>query len=156
RRREARLQREIVLPSRQHRRYPLADHPPGLDHASPALRRAEGRGRCRARCGAALGRHRGQGRHHCRPRAGAGGRMSDAPTAVSLATATPGGGFPFFGDNAAAAINETDPSLKVTTQNTKGSTENIGLLNERKIDIALVAGEPAYEAFQGIDQPKTT
>jgi hypothetical protein len=82
--------------------------------------------------------------------------MSDGPIAVSLATATPGGGFPFFGDNAAAAINETDPSLKVATQNTKGSTENIGLLNDRKIDIALVAGEPAYEAFQGIDQPKTT
>src|ERR1041384_6563624 len=77
-------------------------------------------------------------------------------THVSLATATPGGGFPFFGDNAAAVINETDKSLLVETKNTKGSTENIGLLNDRKIDIALVAGEPAYEAFQGIGQPKTT
>src|SRR5689334_525630 len=65
-------------------------------------------------------------------------------THVALATATPGGGFPFFGDNAAAVINETDPSLRVETKNTKGSTENIGLLNERKVDIALVAGEPAY------------
>ncbi len=82
--------------------------------------------------------------------------MTNAQTKVSLATATPGGGFPFFGDNAAAVINETDPSLNVAPQNTKGSTENIGLLNDRKIDIALVAGEPAYEAFQGIDQPKTT
>ena len=44
----------------------------------------------------------------------------------------------------------------MVTQNTKGSTENIGLLNDRKIDIALVAGEPAYEAFSGIGQPKTT
>ena len=78
------------------------------------------------------------------------------PTRVTLATATPGGGFPFFGDNAAAVINETDQSLKVVTQNTKGSTENIGLLNDGKVDIALVAGEPAYEAFQGIGQPKTT
>src|ERR1700748_362449 len=78
------------------------------------------------------------------------------PTRVNLATATPGGGFPFFGDNAAAVINETDPSLNVVTQNTKGSAENIGLLNDRKVDIALVAGEPAYEAFQGIGQPKTS
>src|SRR4051812_42272040 len=78
------------------------------------------------------------------------------PTRVTLATATPGGGFPFFGDNAAAVINETDKSLSVQTQNTKGSTENIGLLNDRKVDIALVAGEPAYEAFQGIGQLKTT
>ena len=38
-----------------------------------------------------------------------------AQTRVSLATATPGGGFPFFGDNAAAVINETDPSLNVVT-----------------------------------------
>jgi len=78
------------------------------------------------------------------------------PTRVTLATATPGGGFPFFGDNAAAVINETDKSLHLVTRNTKGSTENIGLLNEGKVDIALVAGEPAYEAFQAIGQPKTT
>jgi TRAP transporter TAXI family solute receptor len=77
------------------------------------------------------------------------------PTRVTLATATPGGGFPFFGDNAAAVINETDKSLHVVTQNTKGSTENIGLLNAGKVDIALVAGEPAYEAFQALGQPKT-
>jgi uncharacterized protein len=76
-------------------------------------------------------------------------------TLVTLATATPGGGFPFFGDNAAAVINETDASLKVETKNTKGSAENIGLLDAGTVDIALVAGEPAYEAFQGIGQPKT-
>jgi len=78
------------------------------------------------------------------------------PTHVTMATATPGGGFPFFGDNAAAAINETDPTLNVTTHNTKGSAENIGLLETGKFDIALVAGEPAYEAFAGIGRPKTT
>jgi hypothetical protein len=76
-------------------------------------------------------------------------------TRVTLATATPGGGFPFFGDNAAAVINETDPSLKVETRNTKGSAENIGLLDAGTVDIGLVAGEPAYEAFSGIGQPKT-
>jgi TRAP transporter TAXI family solute receptor len=76
-------------------------------------------------------------------------------THVTLATATPGGGFPFFGDNAAAVINETDPSLNVETRNTKGSAENIGLLDRGAVDIALVAGEPAYEAFSGIGQPKT-
>jgi TRAP transporter TAXI family solute receptor len=83
-------------------------------------------------------------------------QMNTQKTHVILSTATPGGGFPFFGDNAAAVINETDPTLNVETKNTKGSAENIGLLNDRKTDIALVAGEPAYEAFQGIGQPKTT
>jgi len=78
-----------------------------------------------------------------------------AQTHVTLATATPGGGFPFFGDNAAAVINETDATLLVETKNTKGSAENIGLLDQGTVDIALVAGEPAYEAFSGIGQPKT-
>ena len=78
------------------------------------------------------------------------------PTRVTLATATPGGGFPFFGDNAAAVINETDKSLLVETRNTKGSAENIGLLEDGTMDIALVAGEPAYEAFSGIGRAPTT
>jgi len=85
--------------------------------------------------------------------------MTDARVqqiAVTLATATPGGGFPFFGDSAAAVVNETDPSLLVTTHNTKGSAENIGLLERGEMDIALVAGEPAYEAFAGIGRATTT
>ena len=77
------------------------------------------------------------------------------PTRVTLATATPGGGFPFFGDNTAAVINETDKSLLVETKNTKGSAENIGLLEASTVDIALVAGEPAYEAFSGIGRAPT-
>lgn len=86
------------------------------------------------------------------------GTMSAAAqkTPVVLATATPGGGFPLFGDNAAAVINETDATLDVRTHNTKGSAENIGLLEDGKVDIALVAGEPAYEAFAGIGRPVTS
>ena len=80
---------------------------------------------------------------------------TNAQTHVTMATATPGGGFPLFGDNAAAVVNETDGSLKVETKNTKGSAENIGLLEDGKMDIALVAGEPAYEAFAGIGRAPT-
>ena len=80
---------------------------------------------------------------------------ASAQTAVNMATATPGGGFPLFGDNAAAVINETDTSLAVKTHNTNGSSENIVLLEQGKMDIALVAGEPAYEAFAGIGRAPT-
>ncbi len=80
----------------------------------------------------------------------------DEPTRVSLATATPGGGFPLFGDAAAAVINAVDPTLKVVTQNTKGSSENLFLLEKGTVDFALVAGVPAYEAFEGIRRPKTS
>ena len=65
------------------------------------------------------------------------------------------GGFPLFGDAAAAVINATDPTLAVTTMNTKGSGENIGLLEHGKVDLGLVAGVPAYEALAGVGRPAT-
>ncbi|TKC87835.1 TAXI family TRAP transporter solute-binding subunit [Trinickia terrae] len=79
--------------------------------------------------------------------------MNDPLTIIALGTATPGGGFPLYGDAAAAAVNETDLSLLVQTRNTAGSTENIRLLEAGELDMALVAGEPAYEAFAGIGRP---
>ena len=72
------------------------------------------------------------------------------PTVVSLGTATPGGGFPVYGDAFVAAIKAADPSLDVQPRNTKGSAENIPLLESGKLDIALVQGESAYEALSGI------
>ena len=71
-------------------------------------------------------------------------------TVVSLATATPGGGFPVYGDAFAAVINATDPTLLVQTRNTRGSAENIPLLEQGEVDIALVQGEAAHEAFAGV------
>lgn len=81
--------------------------------------------------------------------------MNYLRTKISLGTATPGGGFPLYGDAAAAAVNETDPSLLVQTRNTAGSAENIRLLEVDELDMALVAGEPAYEAFAGIGRIKS-
>jgi hypothetical protein len=76
-------------------------------------------------------------------------------TTISLGTATPGGGFPLYGDAFAAVINEADPTLSIEPRNTKGSSENIPSLEARHLDIALVAGEPAYEAFAGIGRPRS-
>jgi len=61
--------------------------------------------------------------------------------ALVLATATPGGGFPVYGDAFAEIVNAQEPRLKITTRNTKGSAENVPLLEANKIDLALVAGE---------------
>jgi uncharacterized protein len=76
-------------------------------------------------------------------------------TEISLGTATPGGGFPLYGGALADVVNETDRSLLIEPRNTKGSTENIPLLEAGSLDIALVAGEPAYEALMGIGRPRT-
>jgi hypothetical protein len=69
---------------------------------------------------------------------------------VILGTATLGGGFPVYGDAFAQTINETDPSLHVQPRNTKGSTENVPLLEAGQLDIALVQGEVVHEALSGI------
>ncbi len=76
-------------------------------------------------------------------------------TTISLGTATPGGGFPLYGDAFAGVMNEADPTLSIEPRNTKGSNENIPLLEAGELDIALVAGEPSYEAFMGIGRPPT-
>src|SRR3984893_10615166 len=76
-------------------------------------------------------------------------------TIISLGTATPGGGFPLYGNAFAQVMNDADPTLSIEPRNTKGSYENIPLLESGQLDIALVAGEPSYEAFKGIGRPAT-
>src|ERR1700694_5079633 len=81
-----------------------------------------------------------------------GGRVIQNTT-IHLGTATPGGGFPLYGNAFAEIMNAADPALAIAPRNTKGSNENIPLLEAGDLDIALVAGEPCYEAFMGIGRP---
>ncbi|MEO8203815.1 MAG: TAXI family TRAP transporter solute-binding subunit [Betaproteobacteria bacterium] len=69
---------------------------------------------------------------------------------VVLGTATPGGGFPVYGAAFATTVNEFEPALHVEPRNTRGSGENIPLLEAGRIDIGLVQGEAAHEALNGI------
>jgi hypothetical protein len=72
---------------------------------------------------------------------------------LSLGTATPGGGFPVYGAALVEALKAVDPSLIIETRNTRGSTENIPLLEQGKLDIALIQGEALHEALAGIGRP---
>ena len=83
----------------------------------------------------------------------AGGARGAAPLALTLGTATPGGGFPLYGGAVVETVHAVDPDLTITPQNTKGSTENVPLLEAGKLDIALVQGEVAFEALAGIGRP---
>jgi uncharacterized protein len=78
---------------------------------------------------------------------------AEEKTKVIVGTATPGGGFPLYGAAFAETVNEEDASLSVQPRNTKGSTENIPLIEAGELDIALVTGEPLYEAVNGIGRP---
>lgn len=81
----------------------------------------------------------------------AGGTASaQEKTVVIHGTATPGGGFPVYGEAFAATINETDATLSVQPKNTKGSTENVPMLEAGTLDTGQVTGEVTYEAITGI------
>jgi uncharacterized protein len=73
--------------------------------------------------------------------------MKEALVVLILGTATPGGGFPLYGDAFAEMVNAQEPKIRVEPRNTKGSTENVPLLETRKLDLALVAGEIASAAL---------
>ena len=72
---------------------------------------------------------------------------------IQLGTATPGGGFPVYGAALIEAVQETDPELAIEAVNTKGSTENVPLLEAGRLDIALVQGEVVHEALTGVGRP---
>ncbi len=78
-----------------------------------------------------------------------------APDAVVLGTATTGGGFELYGEHLAKVLAGTDTSLKIEIRATRGSAENLPLLEAGKLDIGLVEGNAAHAAFEGINQPKT-
>ena len=82
----------------------------------------------------------------------AGAQAADR-TAVVLGTATPGGGFPVYGQALADTVNAVDPSLDVQPRNTRGSTDNVPMLERADLDIGLVQGEAAYEALNGVGRP---
>ncbi|HEX6155318.1 MAG TPA: TAXI family TRAP transporter solute-binding subunit [Burkholderiales bacterium] len=73
--------------------------------------------------------------------------MNEAVMVLILATATPGGGFPLYGAAFAEMVNAQEPRVRVEPRNTKGSTENVPLLEAGKVDLGLVAGEIASAAL---------
>src|SRR6478609_6389742 len=72
---------------------------------------------------------------------------------VRLGTATPGGGFPVYGAAFIEAVRRVDPGLEIEAINTKGSTENVPMLEAGTLDIALVQGEVVHEALTGVARP---
>jgi hypothetical protein len=70
-----------------------------------------------------------------------------AQQTLVLGTATPGGGFPLFGAAFAEMVNAQEPALRLQPRSTKGSAENVPLLEASQLDLGLVAGELASAAL---------
>jgi TRAP transporter TAXI family solute receptor len=72
---------------------------------------------------------------------------------ISWATATKGGGFQLFGKNLAEVINARDNGLNVEALATKGSRQNLKLLEAGEVDVGQVEGNAARIAMDGIGRP---
>jgi len=72
------------------------------------------------------------------------------PERILLGTATPGGGFELFGRHLAEVVNGIEPSLQLEAVATRGSLENLSLLESGRIDIGLVEGNAAHQALEGV------
>jgi hypothetical protein len=79
--------------------------------------------------------------------------MKELVISLILGTATPGGGFPLFGDAFAEMVTAQEPTLRIQTRNTKGSSENVPLLEAGKLDLGLAAGEVANPALAKAGTP---
>ena len=66
---------------------------------------------------------------------------------LTLGTATPGGGFAVYGQALAEKIKLADAALAIDLRATKGSGENIPLLQAGQLDLALIEGTIAQEVF---------
>jgi TRAP transporter TAXI family solute receptor len=76
-----------------------------------------------------------------------GRTMAAQALEITLGTATPGGGFPAFGEAFASTISDVEPSLRVACRATRGSAENIPLIESGALDLALVQGEALAPAL---------
>jgi TRAP transporter TAXI family solute receptor len=74
-------------------------------------------------------------------------------TRISWATATKGGGFQLFGEHIAAVINATDSRLSVEALSTRGSRQNLELLEAGDVDVGQVEGNAARVALDGVGRP---
>ena len=73
---------------------------------------------------------------------------------VTLGTATPGGGFQLFGQHLIQVINANSADLQLQEQPTRGSRQNLSLLENGEIDIGQVEGNAARVALDGIGRDK--
>lgn len=72
---------------------------------------------------------------------------AEPPVTLRLGTGTAGGGFQAYADTLAGALRRADPALAITPVPTKGSTENVPLLEQGELDLALATGDVAHAAL---------
>lgn len=76
-------------------------------------------------------------------------------TRLSLGTALQGGAVQSYGVAFIDSLRQVDPLMEIKAVTTRGIQDNVALLEQGKLDMALVFGEVAHELFAGIGRPPT-
>lgn len=83
------------------------------------------------------------------------GEVAAQSTGLKLGTGSEGGGFVLYASAFVDAVKLANPKIGVRPVPTRGSVENVPLLEAGTIDIGLVSGEMAQELFNPKDGPPT-
>jgi hypothetical protein len=70
------------------------------------------------------------------------------PQAMTIATASPGGTYAIYGAGIAQLIRDV-VKVPTTTEATQGASQNLVLIQNRKVDISLTTLGPTWEAWNG-------
>ncbi len=81
-----------------------------------------------------------------------GAFSAQAVTQLHMGTASVGGTYYSVGLALAQCLNKSLPEVNVTAEITAGTVENLRLLDDRKIHLAIIAPQHAYQAYRG-DSP---
>jgi TRAP transporter TAXI family solute receptor len=72
---------------------------------------------------------------------------------LALGTAEEGGAFVSYGAALIDMMKAVDPVLEIRAKQTRGTLDNVKLLEAGDIDLGLVSGEVAHELFHGFSRP---
>ena len=78
-----------------------------------------------------------------------------APTRVSVGTAAEGGAFVLYGGAFVDALKSVEPSLEMREHATRGTLDNVPMLERGELDIGFAFGEVVHELFTGTGKPAT-
>jgi TRAP transporter TAXI family solute receptor len=70
------------------------------------------------------------------------------PQELTLGTASVGGSFAIYGNGVATIIRD-NVGMPIRTQNTQGPTQNLVLVQNRQVDLAMTTLGPAWDAWNG-------
>jgi TRAP transporter TAXI family solute receptor len=90
------------------------------------------------------------------PTSGMAGMPPPKAAFMSMGTSSAGGSFFPLAGAMAGVIGKYYPQLKINAEITGGSVDNVKLMMNNKLELALISAEPAYDGYRGLGKFKST